>query len=68
MFYDTIDNDDYSKYILYSLNNYNYLGISPCLPDPCLNGGECRETVDMTDFVCSCPYGRFTGRLCEISE
>ncbi|XP_072040242.1 IgGFc-binding protein-like [Amphiura filiformis] len=39
---------------------------SPCTPNPCLNGGQCTETADMTSYICSCPYGQWTGPTCNI--
>ena len=38
-----------------------------CYQDPCLNGGECLNGIDFTDYTCVCdPTGDFTGENCEI--
>lgn len=41
---------------------------SPCFPNPCANGGWCRERVaDGRDFLCTCPAG-FSGADCTRGE
>lgn len=36
--------------------------IDDCLPNPCINGGECTNT--MGSFTCQCESG-LTGKFCE---
>ncbi|XP_063971397.1 fibrillin-2-like isoform X3 [Lytechinus pictus] len=36
--------------------------IDDCLPDPCVNGGNCTDGVDY--FTCTCPDG-YNGTMCE---
>lgn len=36
-----------------------------CHPNPCLNGGICKETGVNQDFDCICPNPRFKGRFCD---
>lgn len=36
-----------------------------CHPNPCLNGGMCKETGVNQDFECICPNPRFKGRFCD---
>ena len=36
-----------------------------CHPNPCLNGGMCKETGVNQDFDCICPNPRFKGRFCD---
>ncbi|XP_054838618.1 IgGFc-binding protein-like [Eublepharis macularius] len=37
---------------------------SPCLPNPCLNGGTCEEAAGPSGFSCSCPKSH-QGSFCE---
>ncbi|XP_072178434.1 brevican core protein-like isoform X4 [Diadema setosum] len=43
---------------------YRMSPITACIPDPCLNGGTCSETLE--DFECHCPVA-FVGKRCETS-
>ncbi|XP_072178431.1 brevican core protein-like isoform X2 [Diadema setosum] len=45
------------------LTNF-YCAHPSCIPDPCLNGGTCSETLE--DFECHCPVA-FVGKRCETS-
>lgn len=40
---------------------------SPCLNDPCLNGGTCYSVRGQYDFKCTCPPG-LQGKLCNICK
>jgi len=37
---------------------------SPCISQPCLNGGQCVQT-DVSSYQCQCPSG-FDGKNCEL--
>ena len=39
--------------------------VNECLPNPCLNGGNCTDLANM--FWCDCPPG-IGGRKCEYSK
>ncbi|CAN9509807.1 unnamed protein product [Ophioblennius macclurei] len=39
---------------------------SPCLSEPCLNGGTCVKSSD-SNFTCNCPAG-FEGNTCEVEK
>lgn len=41
---------------------YFFKDIDDCLPNPCINGGECTNT--MGSFTCQCESG-LTGKFCE---
>ena len=36
---------------------------SPCMTNPCANGGQCMVTADQQGTGCICPAG-FSGALC----
>ena len=50
--------NDISLYTLESTEN-------PCVPNPCMNGGNCKE--EKGNFTCDCQPG-FEGDTCEISR
>ena len=45
---------------------YFNLDLDDCSPNPCLNGGSCKDT-GAEKFQCSCDDG-FTGNTCETSK
>ena len=52
------------------IRQYNHSFVpdyAACYQDPCLNGGECINGIDFTDYTCVCdPTGDYTGTNCEI--
>ena len=43
--------------------NKLFIYVDQCESDPCLNGGTCNSTTDLT-FTCDCPTG-YTGNQCQ---
>ena len=43
---------------------------TPCLPDTCLHGSECRESHDLNSYTCtSCPWPeKYSGPNCELTS
>lgn len=57
----------YDMIIYWSLSSdfhvvFIFKDIDDCLPNPCINGGECTNT--MGSFTCQCESG-LTGKFCE---
>jgi hypothetical protein len=53
---------------LYSLTDiklYSLTDINECSPDPCNNGGTCKDLVN--EYKCTCVAG-YDGKNCDISK
>ena len=57
----TVSVTDYSR----SLTNTVATPKAVCHPNPCLNGGMCKETGANQDFDCICPNAQYKGRFCD---
>lgn len=42
--------------------------LTPCMPNPCHNGGTCTEGTEAGSYVCTCDEVQWTGTHCDIGE
>ena len=38
---------------------------TPCMSNPCRNGGTCQPIYDKDDYQCKCPFKNLSGKNCE---
>ena len=54
-----------ARYYLWNENIFFSLDINDCAPNPCRNGGTCKD--ELKSYVCHCRFG-YIGDNCEISN
>ncbi|KAL9952301.1 hypothetical protein ACROYT_G039536 [Oculina patagonica] len=52
------------KFVI-SQDFHHYNIKTPCMSNPCRNGGTCQPIYDREDYQCICPFGNLNGKNCE---